>query len=1190
MRLKDMFVKQIDRDLQGVIKVGQDDQQNIKQELEEYVVTDELQKHFRSFFSAYNKGIIGNTDKMGVWISGFFGSGKSHLLKILSYLLSNQLVDGKTALDYFIEDDKIKDPMVLADMKLACSTSTDSILFNIDSKSDTAGNKDKDAIINVFIKVFNEMQGYSGGYPHLADLERMLDNSGTYELFIQTYEKLENEPWLESRNKFNFKKGKVSKALVEAGIMEESDAKAWIDTTTKPYTISIENFAKMVNEYIKKKGNNHHVAFFVDEVGQYIGSDSQLMLNLQTIVEDLGTFCNGKAWVIVTSQQAIDDITTVKGNDFSKIQGRTDTRISLTSADVSEVIKKRILKKTEVAEETLGVLYETKESIIKNLIIFNDGIEKKNYKNKEDFIESYPFIPYQFDILTKVLTAIREHGSSGKHLSEGERSMLAVFKESAETLKEREEGILISFDKFYNGISRFLDHSHAAVILEALKNNYINPKDEEECFNVDVLKTLFMIKYVKEIKGTIDNITTLMVGDIDEDRLLLREKVIKALDVLISQTLVQQNGDEFIFLTNEEQDVEKMIRKIAISSQEITKKISDAIFGSIYPVNKYQYPAFNNRYSFLFNQEVDGVLRGRVQEDIGLKIITPNSEFNKNVINIKMQSSKENAVYINMPDNDLVIREFVSALKIEKFLSSTDASSMYSFASIKEKKQVDINNHLKRANDALYEGLKNADYYLNGDKLKLETKEIRSSITEAMGKLVNQVYSKLHYINEPMDIADINNILKKETHKTMIMDGSEAQNELALRELMAFIRLKTKGRNKISIKEIKDYFKKAPYGFIDLDIEWMITRSFKDGKIEFTMNGNPVSLFNGSPDKILDYITKKQYADKLLISEKETISENKVKVMKNLAKAMFRKDLNADNTDSMVVEFNYACKDLKENLKDIMFEYRYGNYPGKHVIEDGSKLLNNLLELKAPKEVFDYVFENQGELENLIEDYKPIEVFFEGAQKDIWNKAKTIISIYDDSKNYLLNDNIESIVKKMIAIINMEIPYDHIKDLPQLRDEFNRYYNEELDVKLEPVFNEIIEIENFVVNLLEIKELEEKFKVRINNSFNEIKDKAKSCGNLKDLNSFTMESEVLREKFINAILDYSRTIKPSKSDGDDFSDTTKKQKKKQKINLYKYGLPKKFEIESEEQLEEYLNTIRKILITQMKEDVILEIE
>ena len=94
MKLYDIYEKSIDREITGVVKVGQDDDQNVLQELEEYVLTDELGKHFDEFFTNYKKGISGHTDKMGVWISGFFGSGKSHFLKILSYLLENREIDG----------------------------------------------------------------------------------------------------------------------------------------------------------------------------------------------------------------------------------------------------------------------------------------------------------------------------------------------------------------------------------------------------------------------------------------------------------------------------------------------------------------------------------------------------------------------------------------------------------------------------------------------------------------------------------------------------------------------------------------------------------------------------------------------------------------------------------------------------------------------------------------------------------------------------------------------------------------------------------------------------------------------------------------------------------------------------------------------------------------------------------------
>jgi len=147
MQIKNMFEKQIDRDIKGVIKVGQSDEENVYQELDEYVVTKELLKHFRDFFNNYEKGVDGYTDKMGVWISGFFGSGKSHFLKILSYLLKNSTVEGKRAIEYFTDGKKIEDPMLIAEMTKAGTIESDVMLFNIDSKGSAKVGSGKEAIV-----------------------------------------------------------------------------------------------------------------------------------------------------------------------------------------------------------------------------------------------------------------------------------------------------------------------------------------------------------------------------------------------------------------------------------------------------------------------------------------------------------------------------------------------------------------------------------------------------------------------------------------------------------------------------------------------------------------------------------------------------------------------------------------------------------------------------------------------------------------------------------------------------------------------------------------------------------------------------------------------------------------------------------------------------------------------------------
>ena len=144
------------------------------------------------------------------------------------------------------------------------------------------------------------------------------------------------------------------------------------------------------------------------------------------------------------------------GRDFSKIQGRFNTKLNLSSANVDEVIKRRLLEKTPAARETLSLLYQEKSAVLRNLITFSSGTaEMKNYADKNDFIEVYPFVPYQFNLLQKVLTGIRKQGASGKHLSEGERSLLGAFQFAAKEYLESPLGTLIPFSCFYDSIEDF---------------------------------------------------------------------------------------------------------------------------------------------------------------------------------------------------------------------------------------------------------------------------------------------------------------------------------------------------------------------------------------------------------------------------------------------------------------------------------------------------------------------------------------------------------------------------------------------------------------------------------------------------------------------------------------------------------------------------------------------------------------
>ena len=1201
MAIKDMFVKPIDRDIKGVIKVGQDDNVNIQQELEEYVVTRELTKHFRDFFSSYKRGILDNTDKMGVWISGFFGSGKSHFLKILSYLLENKVVNGKKAFDYFVEDSKISDPMILADMKLASSVPTDVVLFNIDSKSEVNGKQSKEAIVSVLHNVFNEMQGFSGSNPHIADLERNLSEKGKYDLFKVKFEEIFGSDWVEARNDFDFIQDDVVETLGEIDFMSEEAARNWCEKATSDYKYKVEDFVALVKKYLDKKDSNHHIVFLIDEIGQYIGDDSSLMLNLQTVTEDLGTVCKGKAWIVVTSQQDIDSITKTKGNDFSKIQGRFDTRLSLSSSDVGEVIKKRILEKNDLGRQTLTLLYDENATVIKNLIVFNDGVEKKLYKDRNNFADIYPFIPYQFNLLGSVLTSIRTHGASGKHLAEGERSMLALFKESAVRVMNAEPGAIVPFNMFYDALEQFLDHSHKGVISRALDNDYLNPNHDNECFDVNVLKTLFMIKYVKEIKANIENITSLMVSNVNNDRMALAQQVEEALKRLVRQTLVQKNGDVYVFLTNEEQEINRAIDAQNVDSSEVISKVSEMIFDGLYDEKKYRYPLHNGRYAFAFNQIVDDrPYKTNQNHDITLKILTPYSDEVSDETTMRILSGQSNCVLVVLPDDRTFLDEITSALKIEKFIRYEAANGATKYEAIKEAKKIEMRERNASAKLFLSESLKNATIYANGDKVQTSSKEIVSRINEVIGKLVATVYHKLTYITAPTNENDIRNMLRETSKQLTIGDTQAPVNELALNDVREYIALNTQRHMKTSMKSILERFLKAPYGFVEADVQWLVAKLFKDGEIAMFVNNEAVTLLSKSEEEIIRYLTRKEYNERLMTEKRVKANDKQKKAVKEVMKELFNVIPSSDDDDTIMKSCLGYAQNLKVELEMIEIRYQTQSaYPGKYVVTTGKKLMNEILSMKYSSEFFNGIDKDKDDYLDFAEDFEPLKKFFNGEQKEIFDKALHLMSIFEDSKTFIVDSEIEKVVGEIKAILEKDSPYGEIFKLPVLLESFIKLYGKLLSDMKKPIVQAIADARARVFEELSDKQCHDILKDRFVKLFSEINDKANHCNNVAILQGIKVEADALKLRCLKEIRDKEAQIlaqqqaQEKANEGDDISADNVPEvyvKRSKTISIKAINNASTWQIETEADVKRYVTELENKLMNTLEDNTIINIE
>lgn len=1195
-----MFEKKIDRDIKGVIKVGQSDEENVYQELDEYVVTKELLKHFRDFFDNYEKGINNHTDKMGVWISGFFGSGKSHFLKILSYLLKNSVVEGKRAIEYFTDGKKIDDPMLIAKMTNSGTISSDVMLFNIDSKGSAKVGSGKEAIVEVFMKVFNEMQGYCGSIPYLAEFERQLDNEGRFEEFKEKFEEIAGAPWEKKRQAFAVLQDKIVKTIVAMDFMSEEAARNWCKNAKGNYDLSIEKFVSLVKDYCEQKGPNHHVIFLVDEIGQYIADDTQLMLNLQTIVEDLGTACKGKAWVIVTSQEDIDSITKTKGNDFSKIQGRFDTRLSLSASNVDEVIRKRILEKNEIAESALKLLYEQKESTIKNLITFtSDTADKKLYTDKTDFADCYPFIPYQFNLLGQVLTAVRTHGASGKHLSDQSRSMLALFQESAIRLKDSETGALVPFSYFYDPLHKFIDHQHSQVITDTENNSRLDD------FDVELLKVLFMIKYVKEIKANVDNLTTLMISNMEDDRIEIRGKIEESLKKLIRETLVQKNGEIYIFLTNEEQEINNAINNESVEMGEIIGEASTVIFEEIFTEKKYRY---SNRYLFPFNQKVDDrYFKGNQSNGIGVSIITPyGGDYPDSAL--RLLSTQEQTVIIKLPNDSTFLDEITESIKIYKFLNKNATGARGSFDSIRRAKEDERIEKKDRIRIYIEDALKHADIYVNGDKANISAKEPVSRINEALGKLVSMQYNKLTYMETAPELSDIAEIFNDNDGQLSFLGTSDTTpNKLALEEVIQVISLNNARHMKTSLKSLQDKFGAAPYGFDTKDVQWLVAMLFKMGKISLTYNSQSLSMLSNTKDEMVRYLTKREFVEKLLIDIRERATDGQIRSVKEVLRDYFGYSLSSDDDDTIMRSFKNKAQDKLKSFHDIMIEYRLNpKLPCKSYMEQAKKNLEELLVIEEPVEFFKIVDKKKDDLLDDADDTAPVFDFFKSGQKKIFEKALEQIQIFENSKTYVREQDIIDNVAQMEAIVTAKDPFRQIQKLPDMSMKFVQQYGSLLEKEVQAIRPIVDGDLQKLLNTLKEKGLESLFQDKFMRLFDELNKKLDTSYEIAGVKNIRWESDELKLRCQDEIKEYEEAQRQkvtSKPMVDPITATTDKkntfpvnpvtpsdlprQKKRKNLSISNVAGARTYMIENEQDIDQFLAEMKRNLLNELEDDTII---
>lgn len=776
--------------------------------------------------------------------------------------------------------------------------------------------------------------------------------------------------------------------------------------------------------------------------------------------------------------------------------------------------------------------------------------------------------------MQEVFAEIRKHGNSGKHLSGGERSMLSGFQEAAKKIQEQDENSLVPFYRFYDTVHTFLDSGIRRVIercQKAAENNY-----DLELQDVDVLKLLYLIRYITDIPATLDNIVILMADDIRMDKIEKRESVRASLDRLLAQNYIARSGDLYAFLTDEEQDIQRDIKNTDVDTVTVIDRVAQIIFGDIYASKKCRYGI----YDFEFDKMVDGVTVGVLSGGMKLRFLSVAADISeKSDFHLMSSTGGEAAVVLaETPYYDLLER----ALKIRKFVKQRNVSQLpRTVQDIIRNHQDNATQYELEAAEALRKAIENAEFYADGEHLEIKGGDAKAKLDRALEYLVSHVYGELGLITKNAESeADIREILNGTTQEGVA--GMEPNREAAAK-VEEYLEMQSEMKRSTSMADVQSRYQAIPYGWREIDIAAVVAQLIYDQKVTIKYAGSTVQPDN---PKLIDMLRKKSEIGKTIISRRESVSAASMKKARGILRDHFDVMDVPEDEDGLIRFIVDKFTERRAHYQELDARYAGHNYPDRSLVQQAIALTDDILsQQKDNTALIARLNSKETELGDNKDDMQRVESFFETQVKSFDEAVRFEAALYDD-RDYIAEDKEAHNTLNQIRLIvqiskDTATIYRRIPELPGMMATVKRAHDEMLEKKRLAV-SEIVrqcmaEIHTAYDGRPEVKNISD----AADNYYTQINERIAATESLALLDGLIQPMSEYKDKTVDRI---DRTLhpeeKPKPQELPDMGDDAVKQVQK---TLYRQIVFPTWSFQTEKDVDDYLAEMKKRLMTQLED-------
>ncbi len=1077
MKLKDLYFNKIDRDVNPAVSATKFDADTEKVEINEYVFTDEIMNGLYRILDAIKNNKPYN--HVGIWIDGYYGSGKSHFLKYLDYCITPETRD--RALGRFIDAVKAIDPM---DEKHNLNFSTmqletiakwlkkatiDTCIFNLETSYDNSTDKKK-AFLHVFWNEFNGKRGFNKFNITLAqNLEKPLYEKGVFDEFKKEIAELGGN-WDDPGEAADIIDNELSTVLdiavqLAPSLDKESIRERIIRRDTN---MSIDRFCLEIASYLKDKGEDYRLIMLADEVSQFINKERDRYLNLQEIITKLSEACDNKVWVACTAQQDLseimDDCQIAEEKDKEgKIKGRFEVKVSLKGTQPEVITQKRILDKKDDVYDLLSDFYDKKSPAFG--LQFKLPNSYNAYSSKEDFIAYYPFVPYQFKLIMQVFNSFLNLGYVAKEVKGNERSIIKVVHSTAKSNMDAEIGKFISFDELYNNMFEEGLQARGQKAVDnaiGMARNYT----QNTKLAVRIVNLLFMICNISDtdkllFPANIDNVTSLLVNDVDTPRLNVKNEVSKVIDYLCDNNIIRREQgkkgmpDTFSFQSEEEMKVGTLIKGQQVDNNVQAEQLKDIFFKYLNTLkNKEQFAtrsfavgAIIKQRSFLSNN-ADIVVEFAMDQDYdSAEELALNNVSNRLVYYVAPQFRANTRLY----------NAFYWYCQVSRYMATPVPS---------EENQKIRGEFSKRATELMsnvivpeFQKILDTCPVISGlsviDDSELGNKRGGERYHLAVEKHLKSIYTRASMIDSPSVPRTTDGLRKailrpihSGEYEGMNADPTPAEHEVELYLNKQF--------GEVNVSDVQAKFAKAPYGWDGICTLYILNELVRRHRRDYSYSNNPNVEINTVANRIVSE------TNKFTVRQAVAISQDVVNQFTEAWKGIFGVTEVFNSTDS--TQIFRQCRDRESDRSLLKYrdgykriESQFARYPFVAPLREAVDLFDSWLAERDPLKFFNTVIGKRNEASTLVDTCKEV-VQFTHDQMDNYRGLLDFVKDNRDNFDYVPNEmknDVDSLKEietagwpiKIRSFIrcktNIQTALDKVRD--ELRDKIRKAYNETFD-------------------------------------------------------------------------------------------------------------------------------------------------